>query len=91
MQLPFSLTLRGAFWIGLGLVLIGIGIFSVLKPWTRVFGIALLLNGAGCSTLGLTNGFSDPSRLGLTLYRAGIISFGVGLPALVYAIYAGSF
>jgi hypothetical protein len=54
------------------------------------FGLSLLLSGLGTATLGLTNGFSDPSPLGVTLYRVGIISFGVGLPALVYAIYAGA-
>ena len=91
MQLPFSLTLRGAFWIGLGLVLIITGVFAVLKPWTRVFGVSLLLDGVGSASLGLTNGFSDPSPLGVTLYRIGILSFGVGVPGLVYAIYTGAF
>ena len=66
-------------------------LYFLLHSWTRTFGIGLFMVGIGMVSIGVTDGFSDYSPLGRTLYGVGIAGFALGVPLTIYAFYYGGF
>lgn len=81
--MPFNLTFNMILMIGIGLSLIGCGVWLGLAG-SRVFGASLLFNGIGSLFWGLTNGFTDMSPRGQLFYKTGILCFLIGIVIMIY-------
>ena len=87
MVLFSEITLNGGLLALFGLSVGAVGLWMIVTPGDRQFGVGFLASGLGIALLGVTNGFTDMSPLGRNLYRIGVISFVIGLPIVGYYFF----
>lgn len=81
-----NLTLNSVFWIGLGVILVGFGIYNQYYYGQAVYAAGLTSLGLGSAACGVTNGFTDYSRNGRLLWRIGAALLVIGLLLTGYAV-----
>jgi hypothetical protein len=87
MRLPVQFNLNSILIILIGIGCVIGGVVFGLRPASRILGVGLFLTGIGNLTLGVTNGFSDPTPIGRLLFRMGTIAYLAGVPILGYGVY----
>jgi hypothetical protein len=86
MELGFRPTINSILMILIGLGMIAFG-GLLLFTWRRFHAVGFLLTGIGNILFALTNGFTNMSPLGHTLYRFALLAYAGGLPLIGYFLY----
>ncbi len=82
MNIPFTLSLNTVLMVLIGGAFIVFSMYHGLFFRDRLATIGLFATGIGCTFLGLTDGFTDPTPRGKVLYKIAVVAFVVGLPIL---------
>lgn len=87
MNFSFQPTFNSILMIFIGLALIVFGVWLATNPWGRIFGAGFVFTGIGNILFGLTNGFTDMTPFGRTLFRFAVLAYLVGIPLIGYFLY----
>lgn len=87
MILPLQITLNSISMIFVGFVLIALGVLLTFSPAFRLYCVGFFFTGFGSLLFGITNGFTNLTPFGQTLYRLGLTAFIIGIPSIGYFLY----